>query len=74
MRVFINERSLDIPDGSNALSALRASDPALAERVSAGEAYLTDGRAVRIPDETPLQAGAILRVVVSARRPADADT
>jgi hypothetical protein len=76
MRIFVNERPVDAAEGSDALSAVRQFDSALARTVEQGGGYITDGRAIRLSGNEPLSAGAILRVVVSARRggnPADAD-
>lgn len=72
--IFVNERPLRLPPGARAEAAVAALDAALAARLAAGEAHLTDGRGIRLSPETPLTPGDILRVVVSARRPAsDAD-
>lgn len=66
--VFVNERLVVVNAGATALDAVRVADPALAARVEAAEANLTDGRAVPLPPEAAIAAGAIIRVVVSARR------
>jgi hypothetical protein len=42
-------------------------DPALADRLRDGAAYVTDGRGIRLPPGEAVNAGAIVRVVVSAR-------
>lgn len=68
MRVFVNERSLTLPDGADAGAAVEAFDPGLARHVTDGSAYLTDGRGVRLEPDTALKPGAIVRVVKSARR------
>ena len=65
--LFVNERPVRVAAGARALEAVTAFDPDLAARLSAGEAYLTDGRGIRLEPETPVFPGAILRVVVSAR-------
>jgi hypothetical protein len=65
---FVNERPVRTPPGSSVADAVRLLDAALSDRVTAGQAYLTDGRGIRIPAETPLATGDIIRVVVSARR------
>ena len=65
--LFVNERPVRIAAGAQAREAVAALDPALAQRLSAGEAYLTDGRGIRLESDSPVFAGAILRVVVSAR-------
>jgi len=70
---FVNERPVRVPRGSAVLAAVRAHDPALAARVAAGEGYLTDGRGIRVTPDQPLPAGAIIRVVVPARRSREPD-
>lgn len=68
IRVFINERPVEVSPGSTVLRAVRLFDAGLAERVERDEAYVTDGRGIAIPIDVLLSPGAILRVVVSARR------
>jgi hypothetical protein len=56
--------------------AVHAADPALAERLRAGNAYLTDGRGIRLDPAAAVFPGAIIRVIRSARGaepPPDAD-
>jgi hypothetical protein len=69
--VFVNGHTVRIEAGEPVSSAVAMHDPALAEKLAAGSAYVTDGRGIRLPADSPLQGGAILRVVVSARRDAD---
>jgi hypothetical protein len=72
--VFVNERPVGVPAGSDARAAATRLDPALGERLARGEAHATDGRGIDLPADRPLEAGAIVRVVVSARRrESDAD-
>ncbi len=74
MRVFVNATPVDVPAGSDVRGALRAHDPALERGAAAGAALVTDARGIELPLDAPLAAGAIVRVVVRARRqPADAD-
>ena len=54
--------------GTDVRGAVRAHDPALAARLAAGEAYVTDGRGIELAADAGLADGSILRVVVSARR------
>lgn len=68
VRVFVNERPLEVPLGATARDAVRAFDEDLERRMCDGGAYLTDGRGIRLAPETPLTAGSILRVVVTARQ------
>ena len=71
LRCFVNERAVSLAPGATVHDAVRAFDAALLERVAKGEAYVTDGRAIRVALDTPLPAGSILRVIVSARAQAD---
>jgi len=73
IRVFVNSGVLDLPAGIAAAEAVRRFDPALGERVAAGEAYVTDARGIEISPAETLASGAILRVVVRAGRQGDAD-
>ena len=70
LSVFVNERRLAVPEGADVLAAVRAFDPSLEVRLADRSAYVTDGRGLPIPLDAPLSGGAILRVVVSSRRPA----
>jgi len=72
LRVFVNERPLEVSAGTDAAAAVHAFDPALGSRLAEGTAYLTDGRGIRMAGDAPLENGAILRVVAPHRRPADA--
>jgi hypothetical protein len=65
---FVNEHPVRVPPGASAADAVRALDAAIADRVASGQAYLTDGRGIRIEPGTPLTPGDIVRAVVSARR------
>ena len=73
IRVFVNAVPVDLPVGSRVSAAIHALDQELAQQVSAGTAYVTDGRGIQISVDSPLSAGAILRVIVSARRSQDVD-
>lgn len=68
LTAFVNERAVRVPAGADALAAVAALDAELAERVRVGGAYLTDGRGIRCAPEAAVTPGAILRVVVTARR------
>jgi adenosine deaminase len=69
LRVFVNERPVDVARGAAVRDAVRAHDRALAELLESGDAYVTDavGRRVDAGDAVG-EAGAVLRVVVTARR------
>jgi hypothetical protein len=73
IRVFVNGSVLELPAGASAGEAVRTFDAALGERMAADAAYVTDGRGIEIDPGAPLASGAILRVVVPARRGPDAD-
>lgn len=62
LRVYVDGRGYDIPGGT-ALDAIRAADPALADRVAAGERAITDSRGLPIAPETEAYGGAIYRVI-----------
>lgn len=73
MRVFVNGVAVDLPAGAAAADAVRLFDSALAAKLASGTAYVTDGRGIEVDPAAPLASGSILRVVVSAKRGADAD-
>jgi hypothetical protein len=73
IRVYVNERAVDVPPGTVASAAVAALDPGLGAAVAEGRAYVTDGRGIRLGVEAPLAAGAILRVVRPAKQPAPGD-
>jgi hypothetical protein len=68
IRVFVNERPVDLAAGADVAEAVRAADSSLSEKVAGGAAYVTDGRGIEIDPAARLSGGAILRVVVRARR------
>lgn len=68
MRIFVNATPIDVAPGTDVRGAVAAHDPVLADQVAAGAAYVTDARGLELPAGAPLEAGSILRVVVSARR------
>lgn len=69
MRVFVNDRPVSVARGATVRDAVAALDRELAELLGTGAAYATDGvgRPVDGGDAVG-EGGAILRVVVSARR------
>jgi hypothetical protein len=76
MRVFVNAVPLDIGKGADVRAAVQALDADLERKLAAGAAFVTDARGIEVGPEVALAEGAILRVVVSARRDAretDAD-
>ncbi len=68
IRVFVNSTPVDVPSGSSALDAVRTRDPAAAAGVADGARVVTDSRGLPIDPATPMQAGAILRVIPARQR------
>lgn len=68
IRVYVNDRPFDVPRGATACDAVRHLDPALADRVVAGTASLTDARGIVLAADAVLAPGAIVRVISRARR------
>jgi hypothetical protein len=66
--VLVNASTLEVPRGTDVRGAVSAYDPALAERVASGTAAVMDARGIPLALDAKVAAGAILRVVVSARR------
>ena len=69
--VFINGHCIRLSAGATVSQAVAQHAPDLAEKVAAGAAYVTDGRGIRIEEGQAVHAGAIFRVIVSARRSQD---
>lgn len=67
--VFVGDRRLEVPAGTTAAGAAALAHPELGAALAEMRAYLTDGRGIRLDGSAPLSAGAIVRVVRSARRP-----
>jgi hypothetical protein len=63
VRVYVDGRGVDAPDGATALDAVRAADPAAADAVAAGDRAIVDSRALPLDPTTPMVAGTILRLV-----------
>jgi hypothetical protein len=68
LRVFVNGSAVDVAAGTDVAAAVAAADPSMAEKIAHGAAYVTDGRGIEIDPAARLAAGAILRVIVRARR------
>jgi hypothetical protein len=65
MAVYVGVRGATVPDGSTALDAVRAIDPAEADEVASGSCLICDSRGLPIPPDTPAYSGAIFRIVRS---------
>ena len=71
MRVFVNAVALEVGKGADVRTAVAALDPELERKLAGGGAFVTDARGIEVPADAALAEGSILRVVVSARRPAE---
>jgi hypothetical protein len=69
VRVFVNERPVEVDPGGSLRAAVTALDPELARALDEGRAYATDGVGRPVSVSDPLVAGAIIRVIRSAPRP-----
>ncbi len=69
LRVFINERPVEVPRGAAVRDAVARHDRALADLLAGEAAYVTDGVGRRVDPADPVgEAGAVFRVIVTARR------
>jgi hypothetical protein len=68
IRVYLNDRGLTLPPGALVRDAIREGAPELLPDCEAGQANITDARALPLRLEDPLVTGAILRVARSSRR------
>ena len=69
MRVFVNERPVDVARGAAVRDAVAALDAGLASLLATDGAYVTDARGLPVDaGDAVAEAGAVFRVVVSARR------
>jgi adenosine deaminase len=67
MRVFINDKAVDVPRGARVRDAVAQADDGLARLLDTA-AYVTDAAGRRIDSGEPIaEAGAVFRVVVSAK-------
>ena len=68
MRVFINDKAVDVPRGARVRDAVAEADDGLA-RLLGSAAYVTDAAGRRVDESDAVaEAGAVFRVVVSAKR------
>jgi adenosine deaminase len=69
MRVFVNDKPVDVPRGARVRDAVAQADEGLARLLESSGAYVTDSAGRPIDANDPVgEAGAVFRVVVSARR------
>jgi hypothetical protein len=71
VRVYVNEKGVDVPATARAIDAVRLVDGTAADGVQAGTRAVTDSRGLPIPADSPVHGGAIYRVV-SGRAARDA--
>jgi hypothetical protein len=73
-RVFVNRVKLDVPPGATVLDAVREWSAEAADAVARGASVITDSRGLPAPADTPVQAGAIFRVLPVRQPRSDART
>jgi len=73
IRVFVNERPVDVAAGATVADAVMAFDAELGARVAEGAASTTDARGIEVPVADRVGAGSIIRVVTSVRRRPEPD-
>jgi hypothetical protein len=66
--VFVNDRAVRLAAECVLADAIAAADAELGRAVRDGTARVTDGRGIALDPGAGVYSGAILRVVVSARR------
>ena len=68
LRVFVNEKAVEVARGARVRDAVAARDPGLAAQLTSGAAFATDARGLPLDaDDAVGESGAVIRVVVSAR-------
>lgn len=72
VRVFVNANGVDVPPGATALDAVRAWNADAAAEVTNGARVITDSRGLPIDGSTPMNSGAILRLIANRGRNAAA--
>ena len=73
VRIYINAKPVEIAASATALEAVEAWDEAQAAAIRSGERLITDSRGIVTANTTPVQNGAIFRIV-RARQVADDDS
>src|SRR5690349_12907092 len=69
LRIFVNERPVDVARGATVGAAVAALDPGLGALLTEETAYVTDATGRTVDASDPVrEAGAVFRVVVRARR------
>ena len=68
IRIFVNGSALTVDYGTTVCDVVASFDPSLANAISDGSAYVTDGVGRRIEIAEPVAAGSILRIIHSSRK------
>ena len=63
VRVYVNERPVDVARAAPVRAAIAAFDPAQGERLAAGAVQVTDSRGLPLDPDTPAHGGAIYRLI-----------
>ena len=63
VRIYINARPVEVDASATALQAVEAWDASQAEAVRNGDRMITDSRGIATANDTPVQNGAIFRIV-----------
>ena len=63
LRVYVDGKPVDARRSATVLDAIEIADPSLASSVRSGDSTVTDSRGLPISSDTPLQGGAIFRVI-----------
>jgi hypothetical protein len=73
VRIYINAKPIDVAASATLLEAVEAWDEIQAAAVRSGERLITDSRGIVTANNTPVNNGAIFRIV-RARQSSDEDT
>ena len=68
IRVYLNQRAVDLPAGTQVAEAIRLVEPELSQSLESGKAKVTDGRGLELPLYNPHPTGAFRRIIISSRR------
>jgi len=72
LRAFVDGNAVGVARGATVLDAVRVADPDAAAAVAAGTRAIADSRGLVIEPTTPVTGGAVLRLVSSRAKRADA--
>jgi hypothetical protein len=71
VRIYINARPIDVDAAATVLEAVEAWDETQAVSVRSGERMITDSRGIVTANNTPVQNGAIFRIVRARQSASD---